>query len=446
MDGEVFFTDSVYQPEDEHHGLDIDQGADFHQNPSTEPKKEAVKKPAPRDYTNQKKITQKVREFIEADDLARITKTIKKPKPGQLSSGVRRMKHDVMALAKLAPKVHDTVIGPTRLKVAEKAKLKEIRERPSAAELETNTPMAPLMIYPKETDLFTFRAPGYDIHTPLGNTPFDIKRSKIYKQAIELAEIDSMITKLDTSIIDLKADSLRSFIDPGNVKEPLYFEQPQENDEDTCARIRPLLNSIRRPLVEANLSNEACISTNDIQDDHPVSSLAAAHSDVNGEYSLYGDIRPETLIQEEMTRRGYQHCPNHLKRIAAMAEGIERNKRIVIHEKSPKSKKKSSRKNDVIEKSGDELIKMVIKRIIPAKGKNILQSATTYRISTKEELAEPKKKKPGPKRNSLEGKTFSTNRKQPASSRKSMGSGPPMKLVDISFSTSKSSTKSLRKL
>uniref|UniRef100_A0AC35F2A6 Uncharacterized protein n=1 Tax=Panagrolaimus sp. PS1159 TaxID=55785 RepID=A0AC35F2A6_9BILA len=444
MDGEVFFTDSVYQPEDEHHGLDIDHGADFHQKPSTEPKKEAVKKPAPRDYTNQKKITQKVREFIEADDLARITKTIKKPKPGQLSSGVRRMKHDVMALAKLAPAVHDTVIGPTRLKVAEKAKLKAIRERPSATELETNTPMAPLMLYPKETDLFTFRAPGYDIHTPLGNTPFDIKRSKVYKQAMELAEINSMINKLDTSIIDLKVESLRRFNDPGHVKEPLHFEEPQENDEDTCARIRPLLKTIRRPLVEANLSNEACTTTKDFQDDHPVSSLAAAHSDVNGEYSLYGDIRPETLIQEELTRRGYRHCPNHLKRIAAMAEGIERNKKIVNDEKSPKSKKKSSRKNDATaEKGGDEMIKMVIKRIVPAKGKNTLHSATTYEISKKEELAEPKKKKPGPKRNSVEG---STNRKQPASSRKSISSGPPMKLVDISFKSSKSSTKSWRKL
>uniref|UniRef100_A0A914XXX5 Uncharacterized protein n=1 Tax=Panagrolaimus superbus TaxID=310955 RepID=A0A914XXX5_9BILA len=307
MDGEVFFTDSVYQPIDDH-GLDIDQEAEFRPTSSAEPKKEAVKKPA-RDFTNQKKITQKVRQFIEEDDLMRITKTIKKPKPGQLSCGVRRMKHDVVALSKFAPGIQSTVIGPARLKVSEKAKLKKLREVPTSIEYETGAPLAPLMIYPKETNLFAFRAPGYDIHTPLGNTQSDIRRSKVYKKATELAEIDAVIKKLDTSIINLKVESIRSLRNQNHYKEPLNFENCN-NEEDTCARVRPMLQTIRRPLIEVDLMCKP--STSKVRDDHPVSSFAAIHSGINDEYSLYGDIRPEVLIQEEMARRGYQHCNDYL--------------------------------------------------------------------------------------------------------------------------------------
>uniref|UniRef100_A0AC34F2Z7 Uncharacterized protein n=1 Tax=Panagrolaimus sp. ES5 TaxID=591445 RepID=A0AC34F2Z7_9BILA len=431
----VFFTDSVYQPIDDH-GLDIDQEADFRPASSVETKKETVKKPM-RDFSNQKKITQKVRQFIEEDDLMRITKTIKKPKPGQLSCGVRRMKHDVIALSKLAPAIQGTVIGPTRLKVSEKAKLKELREAPTSIEHETDAPLAPVMLYPKETNLFAFRAPGYDIHTPLGNTQSDIRRSKVYKKATELAEIDTVIKKLDTAIIDLKVESIKSFQNQNNIKEPLNFEHP-DDDEETCARIRPLLQVIRRPLIEVNLMNEA--STSKIRDDHRVSSLAAIHSDINAEYSLYGDIRPEALIQEEMARRGYQHCNDYLGRIAVMAEGLERSKKIVTDENDPKSKKKSNRKNEATEK-GDEMIKMVIKRIVPPKGKNTSQAAT-YQITKKEEPIEPKKKRAAPKKNPLEGKTSSTTRKQPAAPKPA---AIKKKIVRLSFNTSASSAKSWRR-
>jgi hypothetical protein len=117
---EVFFTDSVFHPPE--HDLDNNADAGFQETTFAESKKAAPKKPIVRDFSNQKKITQKARQLIEEDALIRITKSIKKPKPGQLSCGVRRMRHDVVALSKLAPEIQTTVIGPSKLKVSEKAK------------------------------------------------------------------------------------------------------------------------------------------------------------------------------------------------------------------------------------------------------------------------------------------------------------------------------------
>lgn len=135
------------------------------------------------------------------------------------------------------------------------------------------------------------------------------KQSKVYKMAMELTEINAALEKFDTKIVDLEMEYLRSFKNQNSMKEPLSFEC-SENKEETCARIRPLLKNIRRPLVEVDLMSRPSTSSN--QNDHPVLSLAAIHFGINGDYSLYNDIRPEIFIQEEMARRGYRHCNDHL--------------------------------------------------------------------------------------------------------------------------------------
>ena len=127
---------------------------------------------------------------------------------------------------------------------------------------------------------------------------------------MELVEINSVIKKLDAEILNLDIEDFEKEMNSNNIKEPLEFDEPKEGEEETCARIRPLLKVIRRPLVHFDLTAKPSTSE-DFINDHPVSSLEGFHSDIN-EFTLYGDIRPESLIQEEMARRGYRHCSDHL--------------------------------------------------------------------------------------------------------------------------------------
>lgn len=118
-----------------------------------------------------------------------------------------------------------------------------------------------------------------------------------------------------------------------------------------------------------------------------------------------------------------------------MAEGLEGDKKIV----DARAKKKSHRKNEGTEK-GNEMIKMVIKRVTPSKGSPLNQAAT-YEISKIKKSSELNKKKLAPKKINLEGKDFSLKQKHTTSS-KLKDNGIPKKKVKFSFNSSASSAKS----
>ena len=133
-------------------------------------------------------MTQKLRTWIDRDQLIRITKPTNKPKPGLLGVGVRRFKNDINALALINPTIEKKIIGTGRMKNSDKTKLKQLREKVEGNDKESEHIHAPWAlledVYDTDTDnddtyeqkengdIFVYRRPGLDLHPATGSSAF----------------------------------------------------------------------------------------------------------------------------------------------------------------------------------------------------------------------------------------------------------------------------------
>uniref|UniRef100_A0A7E4URL8 Transcription initiation factor TFIID subunit 1 n=1 Tax=Panagrellus redivivus TaxID=6233 RepID=A0A7E4URL8_PANRE len=353
-----------------------------------------------RDYSDQKKLTQKIRQLIDRDQLLNLTRPVSGLKPGQICLGIRRMRMDPTMLALVNKQIENIVIGKNRLKVAEKKALKEERAQRSEMDVlfDTKTkcriPIAP----PCFEDAFKVRPPGFDMTNISGMTVDEVEKLDLANAAREFLELTNAQKKLQF-LRDLATENRNRLVNSTNQdveEEPHHFQQPSEGETDTCARVRPLLKPAKRVLIA--LADDA--NTKDMPQFTPngntVQDYAACNRDITNDLTLASDLCPESIINKVMNDRAFDHINSIRNRISALADGINYDK---THTAKDVEASTSGLVKTHFTPSEPAIpptdMKMVLKRILPQKGP---KTSLHYEVAKKETIPPVQVKAKGPRK------------------------------------------------